>query len=327
MDAKNQKLKAVLDEVQERVRGPLEHAQAERSASTIKTYKLIYARTAEKEDPLVDIPGRSWKVFRAALKYQHAMMIRNIYATLVRIYDQGYAGKEGENVEAKLTRLVEMLAASLDMYDQVDKAEKPAGLAEKQTMKHRLPSGEHDWRADAFRLASAPSRMAVALLWASGVRPAELQRGVSIRKVGRSVFVRIEGAKCSELTGAGQPYRILEIDATMPAGKAVVSCMTDDEMDYSRNRKTLDKDLEILGWKMGWDQRLNAYTFRHAGSSDLKADGDKERTALSLGHKAVKSQSAYGSSQQGQSKRSPIISVEAARPLTWTSGDGPRPRA
>lgn len=67
MDAKNKKLRAVLDELQVRVRGPLEHAQAERSASTVKTYKLIYARTAEKEDPLKDVPGRSWKVFRAAL--------------------------------------------------------------------------------------------------------------------------------------------------------------------------------------------------------------------------------------------------------------------
>ena len=249
------------------------------------------------------------------------------YSTLVHIYEQGYAGKEGENVEGKVTRLVEMIATSIDMYDQVDKAAKPTNLAEKQTMKHRLPTGEHDWRADAFRLASPASKMAVALLWASGVRPAELHRGVSIRKVGRSIFVRIEGAKVSDLTGGGQPYRILEIDATMPAGKAVVSCMTSDEMKVSRNRKTLDKDLEILGWKMGWDVRLNAYTFRHAGSSDLKADGDKERTALSLGHKAVKSQSTYGSSQQGQSRRSPIISVEAARPLTWTSGDGPRPQA
>lgn len=282
---------------------------------TVLTYARIFKRTKDLDDPLYGVSRASFKVHRAALLRGYSSMISNRLMKLIQ-HDSGKQALTDETIERYRIEIPILLKKIHGVLDR----EKPQEKTKPASMRTRIPKsqGGEAWQSRVLNVARPPAKMAVAILWAGGFRPSEIARGVTLIKMNSgNITMRTEGSKRSDITGGGQDFKVLEIDGKSPVGLAIKHLLAGEQrVDYKRNARTLEADLELAGYKIGLDKRLNAYTFRHAASADLKRNHDVETTAKALGHVSARSQSGYGSVQQGKTGRCPIVSAEAPRGIT-----------
>lgn len=283
----------------------------DKSTQTLKTYRRIWARTGFSPDPLAGVTRKSFKVHRAAMLYCCASAFSDSWKELNELRKTG-ADRADRELVLRLR-----VAKSLEQYDRVRSAEKPpaeGGERASKAIRNRA-DWRSDWQAEAYTRVPEAARLAVALLWAMPLRPAELHRGVKIEILeGGDVRVTAPGAKVSEITGGGQEWRVITLDRSSPPTRLVrfeLEKAGVSTMRYARNLHTLRHDLEDAGRAMGMEGRLCAYCFRHAAAGDLKADRDQELVALAMGHVSAKSQTGYGHASRGKAGRSAILSVEA----------------
>ncbi len=172
---------------------------------------------------------------------------------------------------------------------------------------------------------------AVALLWATGCRPAELEKGVSVQLVGKQLVIMIEGAKVGKIDNGevkadrGIAKRRLTLDADLNdatrrlaaiAAKGVKGVAT---VGYNAGtmRVVMNRlSRAVLGVSKAKNPpSISAYSFRHAMASDLKSCDtltDEERAQV-MGHLAVDSIQAYGRRRRGGGAVSPIKAVATSR--------------
>ena len=124
--------------------------------------------------------------------------------------------------------------------------------------------------------ATVTQRPFIALMWATGCRPAEIERGVTVRRVQGGIEIEIPGAKVTETNG--QPRRKILIDAKSPAGLHLgIALGAKSEIEMSRKAKRIGHDFADIRRRTGL-AAVSAYSFRHQVSADLKAAGvDKKR--------------------------------------------------
>ena len=100
---------------------------------------------------------------------------------------------------------------------------KPETTTAKRSARKTLPKSA-DWLSRAYEAATDAQKPAVAVLWASGCRPAEIAMGVDVSKrKGGVLVIEIPGAKVKD--DAGQPRRSIAIKADSDAGKALLDVM------------------------------------------------------------------------------------------------------
>ncbi|WP_321891472.1 site-specific integrase [Burkholderia cenocepacia] len=211
------------------------------------------------------------------------------------------------------------------------------GKAKKSALK-LLPA---DWRESMWEMASSPewrqSRPqllpALAVLWLTGCRPAELEQGIELVARGNELVIQIIGAKCVDAGGRerGQPTRYIgfRIDAdSNPALRFLYAFVAKDAADGVRKRKIMhSKDYlynSIVDLAKNTFPRLRTrispYCFRHQTASDLKADPDVplEHAAKLMGHLSDYSIGRYGHAVHGRKGRAGRVAapfVQAARPI------------
>lgn len=198
-----------------------------------------------------------------------------------------------------------------------------ANKTKKKSKRGSLKGLPSDWRAQLFLSLKPSDQLKAAVLILSGCRPAELKKGVFVRRDGDAFNFKIEGAKVSELTGAGQPERTLRIKAEPILGKAITDHLLEmisahgDEMtiqDADPNR-AFEKRLSRAGQKAGL-YNVSPYSLRHQFSADLKGEVEPDQVSLALGHVSVKSRKHYGHANQRRSTAGGVLqSVEASREL------------
>lgn len=214
------------------------------------------------------------------------------------------------------------------------------GKAKKSALRLLPP----DWRESIWAAASTsewrqsrPQLVpALAVLWLTGCRPAELEHGIQLVTRGDDLVVQIMGAKCIDAGGRerGQPTRHIgfRIDANAnPALRFLHALAGRNAIDgigkctITHNKDYLYNSVVALG-KSAFPRlrtRISPYCFRHQVASDLKAatsdhDITLEQAAKFMGHLSDYSIGAYGHAvhgRKGRVGRVKVPFVSTARPI------------
>lgn len=318
--------------------GVVERMKALRSVKepTARTYERNARNRLDLSSPgggrlLEGVSGRSFHAIRAALLHEAA----RLYGEARKAADEaGRAGDlAGQVAAAKKARV------AVEAVETIQAARKPENAAPKRTKRATVPKAE-GWQAKAFEAATPTQRPAIAVLWAVGCRPAELELGVDIRRgKNGAIVVEVPGAKVSKVSG--QPRRMLAIDGSSPEGQALAAVLGDaDKLTIQRRAVRLRADLHDIRQKAGLG-KVSPYTFRHQVAAELKAlygPDHADKVAEGLGHRVTRSQAHYGNAKQA--KGGGILGVKAVEPVKETrapsllsrivkgpspSGSGPAP--
>ncbi|WP_193373722.1 site-specific integrase [Burkholderia sp. KJ006] len=211
------------------------------------------------------------------------------------------------------------------------------GKAKKSALRQLPP----DWRESIWVTASTPEWQqsrpqlmpALAVLWITGCRPAELEQGIDLVTGPNRLVIKITGAKCVDAGGRerGQPTRHIgfSLDANANpalrflhglAGRNAVNGI--GSYTITHNKDYLYNSVVALG-KSAFPKlrtRISPYCFRHQAASDLKADPDipLEQAARFMGHLSDYSIGAYGHAVHGRKGRGGAVKVpfvSAERPI------------
>lgn len=267
--------------------------------------------------PMEGVSARSWHATRAA-----------ILATAGEAYRAARKSCDEAQRAGDLSLAMEAATDASGMLDVIERtlaAERPASTAPRKTKRRSLPRTP-GWQARVFEAASPAQRAGIAVLWATGCRPAEIEDGVDLRLVrlkdGREVIhAHVPGAKVTAITG--QPRRVLAIATDTEAGKALLSIMAGRaELTVQRSASRLRKDTADIMDRSGLGWAVSPYSFRHQQAAELKATmPDAAEVAAALGHRTTRSQSRYGTVAQATGRGS-IIAAKAVRPVRETRPEG-----
>jgi len=300
----------------------VERGAAKVSAATAETYAAVYARRlksapkkgATAEDLLRGVSKASWHSTRAAIMHHLAKEAREAKAGQERAYKAG-------DIDAA-TAWAMSRASFAKMAADLMAMEAPKERRKRLTKRATVPT-DPDWRATVFEAATEAQKPGVAVLWASGCRPAEVESGVDVHvfeKDGRRmVCIDVPGAKVTEKSG--QPRRRIIIDAASDPGSALISVMGDaDRMTIKRGAAVLNNDFSRIRKRLkrtgGADWQVSPYSMRHQMSADAKAhfaqempdeDAAVDAVATLLGHRVTRSQGRYG--HPSQAKGEPALSA------------------
>ncbi|WP_343668588.1 site-specific integrase [Paraburkholderia heleia] len=214
------------------------------------------------------------------------------------------------------------------------------GKAKKSALRLLPP----DWRESIWTAASTPewrqSRPqllpALAVLWLTGCRPAELEQGIELVTGKDQLVVKITGAKCKDAGGRerGQPTRHIgfRTDADANAALRFLHALAGGnavngigKCTITHNKDYLYNSVVALG-RSAFPKlrtRISPYCFRHQVASDLKAatsdhDITLEDAAKFMGHLSDYSIGSYGHAAHGRKGRGGRVKapfVSTARPI------------
>lgn len=202
----------------------------------------------------------------------------------------------------------------------------------KRHQQGRLPK---DWRAKLFetvkgRKQTKPSNLpeAIAVLWCTGCRPAELETGVVYMRHKDTLVIQILGAKHGVIDNGtvkaerGIESRVIVIDPNLhPGAKYLYDLVGPDDkkprkLSYNKNSirsRINEAGREVLA-NLKDAPSLSPYSFRHAIASDLRSCdtiNDVQRAQV-MGHLSVESLESYGRRRRGGGGVSPFLKVQTS---------------
>ncbi len=309
--------RAVLQELPERVV----------SENTAKKYASLTAnlRATRKRPEEAAGTRRSYYVYRAALNYVLPLQIRECLRTADRLAK----AKDRGGWWAEVLRIRELLQTfqrylpdpNGERIRSGERSNVPLPRGASRSKRKGLRKLPEDWRDRLWRVVPSGSkyRSAIATSLLTGVRPAELAKGVDIRlsESGDLIF-DIRGAK-TQGGRYGQAARRLIVSATGPVGTYLKS-MIDEKQGIAisiRSPRLFGNQLSAFAKKC-WpkrSQRVSPYTIRHQFAADLKAMGDADAVSMALGHAVADTAQHYGTARQARSGGGKLVAVETTRAL------------
>lgn len=284
-------------------------AGAEVSKDTAATYAATTARRLNLDAKgggkiMTGVTAASWHATRAALLWGAAR------AWHQEMRAQDAAQKAGDLVGAMRHARRALIAA--EVVGKIETAQKPDDPKRRRASKRATLPKAVGWQARVHEAATEAQRSVVALLWATGCRPAEVGKGVDlVRDDQGRLLVRIPGVKIHEGHSSGQPVRVLLIDEGTDAGAALASVLgSAKKLTIQRKAERINKDFASIRQKIGGS--ASPYSMRHQVAADLKAGmgrDNAEEIAAALGHRSTRSQGRYGSVQQAKGG----TAIQAAR--------------
>ena len=184
-----------------------------------------------------------------------------------------------------------------------------------KSKKHDMAKLPEDWRARAFAdtLSQRPdqpsqTRKAVALLWLTGCRPSEIQKGVVVRMQDGELVIEITGSKTDTIptllggdVDRGLGLRTIYVDPKLNAGAVFLAGLAAaGPITITHNAASLKTRINEIGHnilaKMKRPPSLSPYSFRHAIACDLKGCGSLDYATKStlMGHGSTESLESYG---------------------------------
>lgn len=287
------------------------------SGATRRAYTGAARRVITKSGPpdLSGVSPQSWGVIVAGASWAAGQQ------ALAMMTRQDQAQKTGDWAAAeKALAAAEKALVDLDALAAAERpAPGPKTPRAKATAIPRSAKGKGPWQQRVFDAATPIMQPAIAVMWAAGCRPAELEMGVDVfRDEKGRLCVRVRGAKVSALTGGGQPSRTLVIDPSSRAGRALVQVLGDaDNMIVQRRAKRIATDFsDHIRPRLPSSWQVTAYSFRHQVSANAKADLDSpEVVAAALGQVSTRTQGNYSSARKAQAGGGAIIEATATRPV------------
>lgn len=274
-----------------------------KSAQTLSVYRRLAKGRAEVTAEgvgklMAGVTADSWHTTKAAVLHHLAAQCREARKVADRTLDLDRA--------AEAAAIYHRAAKA---FADVKGMERPTRTAPVRSKRKSLPA--IGWQRLAFDSATDVQKGAVAVMWATGCRPAEIAQGVTLTRTPHGILVMIPGVKVREMSG--QPTRQLLIDMNSDAGRALIEVMGDaDVQDIERGAKRIAEDLADIRRRSGLAS-VSAYSFRHQVASDLKAQqADPVKVAEAMGHASTRMQSRYGDGRKGSSGGA-ILDAKAER--------------
>jgi integrase len=211
------------------------------------------------------------------------------------------------------------------------------GKAKKAALKSLPPH----WREALFAQASQPEYVkarpqllrALAVLWLTGCRPAELEQGVRIMRQRGTIAIEVKGVKCVDADDRerGQPLRYYGFRADLGASVSspaliLLNSLADEneakgvqEFSIAHNADYLYNSVVSLAKAVfpKMRTRVSPYCFRHQLASDLKSDPEVtlEDAAKFMGHLSDYSIGKYGHASHGRRGRGVQGVVKTSRQI------------
>lgn len=315
----------------------MKRASATVGPATAATYAEVYERRMRKApatgitaaDLLKGVSRASWHSTRAAIMHHLAKDAAAVKA------EQEVAFKAGD-LSAAMARAKERLAIATVAADLMA-SEAPKERRKRLTKRETVPAAP-DWQVRVYEAATEAQKPGVALLWASGCRPAEVEEGVDViafEKDGKKyISIDVPGAKVTE--HSGQPRRRIIIDAESGPGSALLSVMRGaDNMMIKRRADVLNNDFARIRKRLkdtgGADWAVSPYSMRHQMSAEAKVHFSKtmpdekkaaDKVATLLGHRVNRSQGRYGHPSQAKGGTG-LVAVRATHPVKDTRSEPP----
>lgn len=224
-------------------------------------------------------------------------------------------------------------------------ADKPGGVnqvkrAKKHSKKLDLAQLPKQWRATVFEAMKPQkeSRLAssVAILWATGCRPVEIEKGVRVSMDNGQLLVEIQGAKHGFIDNGdviadrGLEWRKLKLNPKLNAATEYLERLVKSGpvvVEYNKNslRTRLNETGRLAIRKLPEGVTISPYTFRHAMGSDVKSCDDytDEERSMVLGHLSMDSLSVYGRRRHKGGVK-PVASVDASATPRGEYTDSPK---
>jgi integrase len=178
----------------------------------------------------------------------------------------------------------------------------------------------HGWRDALFSCSTPTYRDAVAVSICTGARPAEIAQGVTVLQHAEGIIsITIKGAKIGP--SRGQPERTVLVRVDCDAARHLASLAEGGTATVSTNAKRLSDAVADTAKRAfpGLRARITPYSLRHVAASALKAAGvDDVALAETLGHRATRSQQAYGRACHARRDATSIVGVSASMPVRAT---------
>lgn len=232
---------------------------------------------------------RTYYVRRAALIYFAGEQLKEALRT-----------KMAEQAEKAMLVLAKFFTAPAAQSSQSKGAACPLPAPTNRVSKRRSLRGlPADWREQLIAGTPKPEMRAVLLLLAAtGVRPSEIENGVSVAPIEGGVRVVVRGTKTDR--GHGQPLRVFEVVSTLAAKLGALGAQTIKVDDANQISSLAGR----LGRKLFGQTRsctVSAYSFRHLFASQLKASeiSGLDVSAI-LGHSVSDTKNSYGCVSQGR---------------------------
>lgn len=292
-------------------------ATEEINDTTRKQYDRIIRRRLPASGPdLAGLTRASFYPARAAIKSGLAERV-NIAMTA-----QDRAQRAGDYTTA--AKEVRKALDALQQLEELQAIKPPAAVKVQNSARQRLPKSKGEsWQARVYGAATEKMRPAIAVMWATGARPAEVQKGIDLERVEGGLRVRIPGSKVNNLKHSGQPVRVLLIKEDTPAGRALAAVLGDAEkVVIQRKASRITKDFcDHIRPRLPASYQVSAYSFRHQASANMKADfQDAAKVATAMGHRTTRSQQHYGTARQSQSGGGAVLDARATHQPKETRG-------
>lgn len=252
----------------------------------IKTARIYYYALHKVEETQ---SKRTYYVRRAALIYFAAEELKEALLT-----------KTACKAARAMLVLAKFFSARAALYPQAGTGACPLASPVNRISKRRSLRGlPNDWREQMIAGAINPKMSAALLLLAAtGVRPSEVENGVSVIPVTGGVRVAVRGTKTDR--GHGQPLRVFKVISTLAEKLGALGAQT-IKIDSANRISSL---AGRLGRKLFGHTRackVSAYSFRHMFASELKASqiSGLDVSAI-LGHSVSDTKKSYGCAKQGR---------------------------
>jgi len=308
----------------------------EKSPATAKAYERTYQRIeAAGQTPAAYCAGSTRGTYYAAAaawQYGAAKALLDARGTL---FDKTATPKEIQAAWREVRRLV--LKLDQVQGESFEPGRRRAGKRHSTSLATRSAKKVEaaDWRHALIEKTAADKRLPVLVLAASGCRPSELVKGVTVAvDQDGTLTIGIHGSKCRKVAGKqiGVEFREIRRDAAEVAADPVLSALAEAAKSapgstitvQSAHRQELHRAIKHAAKEAGLSPSISAYTFRHQFATDRKTEMSrtaKERDlealqvsdeitarrtpaqakelAYELGHASEETQGAYGTTQAG----------------------------
>ncbi|HDR9284869.1 TPA: site-specific integrase [Burkholderia vietnamiensis] len=169
---------------------------------------------------------------------------------------------------------------------------------------------------------------------ACGARPAELAKGVRLRRGSApdTIQIVIAGAKVNDKQRRGIPIRQVTISTRTAGGESqpwashLLELVADGPVRYELpSPSAFSHHVRNASMKL-WPRRkshASPYSFRHALAAEMKTTGtDPVEIARVMGHASTRSQEAYGWRRRRKGGKGPVVSAETSQEPRRTTRDG-----
>ncbi|WP_200344543.1 site-specific integrase [Rhodovibrio sodomensis] len=180
----------------------------------------------------------------------------------------------------------------------------------------RLHKRIPDWRRRVLQRAVSASAypVAIAVLMATGVRPAELAKGVRLRTEAGCLRVDGAGAKACERRATGQPqWRVwIALEQAVPEVAYLRGLIGAHAVDVAVDEPTLRREVKRATIAALGDEGLDVspYVFRHDFAAGLPAC--RTLKAFALHHASCRSTAQYGNRSRG-ARTARLVSATGTR--------------